>query len=122
MDVEGVEYIDLVRPSLQTKKGRYRQLLLFRSRIYELWPQDKTSAKVKAGSYKNGQSPPTEEEILKVVRELYEVTDPPPNIVKAEQLVRAKLPTAKREQIKATLKTPEFSQKRRPPGNQKKAR
>jgi len=61
----------------------------------------------------------SEEQILHVAQEMYRSAgNNPPNMVLAEQRIRAKLPGAKRDFIRAVLKT--FADRRRAAGNQPK--
>lgn len=96
------------------EKANKRQLLLLRSRVHQLWPSTErieTEAILK-------KEKPTSEQIRQVAREVYGTTEPPPNINKAQQLIREKLPNATRVLMKPVLKEPEFV--RRDSGNPKK--
>jgi hypothetical protein len=99
--------------------GNKRQLLLLRSKVYELWPSTEM-ANIKDSSRSYGKTSPSLEEIEQVVREIYD-SNSRPNILEAERLVREKLPTATRKLVRHVLKEPQFSAKRRPAGNSKKS-
>lgn len=62
----------------------------------------------------------TEDQIREAARVLYnEPADDPPNIVRAESLIRKRLPGASRERIRPVLAAPEFSNLRRGSGDKR---
>ena len=57
------------------------------------------------------------------LREVYdEAGTDPPNVNRASDLVKIKLPHARRARIREVLREPEFARQRRPPGRKAKAR
>jgi hypothetical protein len=80
------------------------------------WPLEDSTAKLG----KTTTPPPSQAKIREVARTLYrERASNPPNKPFAEQLIRAKLPGADRDLIRAILEDPEF--KRRKPGRPPKS-
>lgn len=103
---------------------RLRELLLLRSRVYELWPSKATDSP--PPSLPRLEPAPTErrtpvisdENLIKnEARKLYDRSNPKPNIAQAERFIREAMPGAKRTLIRKILKDEEFAIQRRPAGN-----
>jgi hypothetical protein len=110
------------------RQVRPRGLFLLRSRVLELWPLQNPVAHCESenDSADDARGPPkrrsyTDNEIREAAREVYGASGKnPPNIDKAEQLLREKLPGAQRKKIRPILSEDEFTTLRRKPGNQPK--
>lgn len=107
---------------------RPRQLLLLRTRVFELWPLSNHRIKDSQTDLGSTTQPETlprrsfdDDEIRSAARDIYrERENDPPNETNAEQLVRQKLGGGKRDDIRRILKEQEFFGLRRKPGNQPK--
>jgi hypothetical protein len=104
---------------------RPRELFLLRSRILELWPlQGDTRPNAEGAGTGSSRPEPRRQkrepdEIRQAARDLYEESpNDPPNISKAEQEIRRRLPGADRDTIRDELKKEEFASRRRRRGNQ----
>jgi hypothetical protein len=65
--------------------------------------------------------PASKAAIRQAARQLYEsAAGPPPNVTLAEQLLRSKLPGARRQLVRPVLAEPEFADQRRKAGKQPK--
>jgi hypothetical protein len=105
----------------------YRPLLILRSDILRLWsvsgreqeglPVDRQHARQAQSETK--PRPASEALIRKTLKDIY--SDPKfdrPNVVKAYQIVKKRLPNAGKAAVMKILKEPAFAGQRRSPGNQ----
>jgi hypothetical protein len=99
-----------------------RQLLLLRSRVFELWPQSNHERKDRASTTQPEKLPRRgvgEDEIRSAARDIYrEINRPNKDI--SERLVRQRLRGGKRDDIRRILDEDEFANVRRKAGNQPK--
>lgn len=103
---------------------RLRELLLLRSRVYELWPIKETNnpppsppSLQPAPKVRRTPVIPDENLIRNEARKLYDRSNPKPNMAKAENFIRDAIPGARRTLIRKILKDEEFAKQRRPAGN-----
>ena len=98
---------------------RFRPLLLWQPTLNDIWSWPWPALKSlgdKPANLPLKRSAP-DSEIINVFRELYaQHRDDPPNLNKAYELVRKKLPNTSRSKIRQILMTPEFSALRRRAG------
>jgi hypothetical protein len=103
---------------------RPRQLLLLRTRVFELWPLSNHERKERGSTTqpkKLRRRKVEEDEIRRVARDIYrENENDPPNKPTAERLIRQRLGGGKRPDIRKILEEVEFHGVRREPGNQPK--
>lgn len=110
---------------------RYRPLLILREAVEKIWvtapiksaqPQEPNLALEQNVNRAARRGVAALEAIRKAAIEVYkEAGGNPPNLPKAEQLVRAKVPGASRTMILPILNEDQFSKLRRKPGNQPKS-
>jgi hypothetical protein len=107
----------------------YRPLLVERSAVQRLWPLSSNPTKGSApiGSTlatqpkKSQRQKVDDDQILSAARDIYrERQNDPPNMYKAERLIRQRLGGGKRDDIRKILRQEEFEGLRRAPGNQPK--
>jgi hypothetical protein len=91
----------------------YRALLVERSNVEELWPLSNYPREPRRKI--------NDDDIRSAARCIYaEGKNDPPNVPNAEQLIRQRLSSAKRDDIRRILGESEFADARRKPGNQPK--
>ena len=107
----------------------YRSLLVERSAVQELWPLSnqrgkdsrRTDSQPSDQQHQLSRPSASKAQIRNGLREIYD--DPRnnyPNVNDAWDLLKAKLPSARKKLVMVILDEPEFSNQRRSPGNQPK--
>jgi hypothetical protein len=110
--------------TLEHPLPRPRQLLLLRSRVFELWPPSDHERKDRGSTTqpeKLWRRKVEDDEIRSAARDIYrERENDPPNKPTAEQLTRQRLQGGKRDDLRKILEEDEFKIVRRKAGNQPK--